>query len=130
MATSHLSATFRSSLDQTRRGIGSSRPSSVGLVHLGVMDTSTHDTIEPVLSLTELAAHLSVSAQTLYDLRSRGAAPAASGSAGSCGSGTPRCTPGLRGWKRPTPSDMTPGEPDDPRSAENGHRNVRADPRR
>ena len=77
MAIGHLSATFRSSLDQTRRGIGSSRPGSVGLAHLAVMDThiSTHDAIEPVLSLTELAAHLTVSAQTLYDLRSKGRGP-------------------------------------------------------
>jgi excisionase family DNA binding protein len=77
MAIGHLSATFGSSLDQTRRGIGSSRPSPDGLVHLGVMDThiSTHAAIEPVLSLTELAAHLSVSAQTLYDLRSKGRGP-------------------------------------------------------
>ena len=36
---------------------------------------STHDVIEPVLSLAELAAHLSVSAQTLYDLRSKGRGP-------------------------------------------------------
>ena len=38
------------------------------------MDThiGTHDAIEPVLSLTELAAHLPVIAQTQYDLLSKG----------------------------------------------------------
>ena len=41
------------------------------------MDTAitAHDTIEPVLTLSELAAHLSVSVQTLYDLRSKGRGP-------------------------------------------------------
>jgi len=37
--------------------------------------TTTHDTIEPVLTLSELAAHLSVTVQTLYDLRSKGRGP-------------------------------------------------------
>lgn len=41
------------------------------------MDTEStpHRVIEPVLTLSELAAHLAVSTQTLYDLRSRGRGP-------------------------------------------------------
>jgi excisionase family DNA binding protein len=37
--------------------------------------TTTHDAIEPVLTLSELAAHLSVTVQTRYDLRSKGRGP-------------------------------------------------------
>lgn len=48
-------------------------------MHLGLMDTTTppltHDAIEAVLTLSELAAHLAVSVQTLYDLRSKGQGP-------------------------------------------------------
>lgn len=52
-------------------------PPSDGLAHLAGMDTinTTPDVIEPVLTLSELAASLSVSAQTLYDLRSKGRGP-------------------------------------------------------
>lgn len=41
------------------------------------MDTTitAHGTIEPVLTLSQLAAHLSVNVQTLYDLRSKGRGP-------------------------------------------------------
>jgi predicted DNA-binding transcriptional regulator AlpA len=49
------------------------------------MDTNTHDEhsagppqltlIEQVLSLSELCAHLGVSVQTMYDLRSQGRGP-------------------------------------------------------
>lgn len=46
----------------------------------------THTTIEPVLSLTELAAHPSVPAQTIYRLRSKGCGRPASGSGASYGS--------------------------------------------
>lgn len=38
-------------------------------------ETHTPATIEPVLTLAELAAQLHVSAQTLYDLRSHGRGP-------------------------------------------------------
>lgn len=34
-----------------------------------------HDSLEPVLTLSELAARLCVSVQTLYDLRSQGRGP-------------------------------------------------------
>ena len=37
--------------------------------------STAHETIEPVLTLSELAAHLTVSVQTLYDLRSKGRGP-------------------------------------------------------
>ena len=37
--------------------------------------TPSHDPIEPVLTLSELAACLAVSVQTLYDLRSKGQGP-------------------------------------------------------
>jgi excisionase family DNA binding protein len=56
-----------------------------GLAHLLVMDAKTRDDntvgrpqlqlIEQVLSLSELCAHLHVSAQTIYDLRSQGRGP-------------------------------------------------------
>ncbi|MGB7450071.1 MAG: hypothetical protein WA892_13220, partial [Ornithinimicrobium sp.] len=65
--------------------IGDSRALAVGLAHLVVMDTkelahkvtdrSPGALIEQVLSLSELCAHLHVSAQTIYDLRSQGRGP-------------------------------------------------------
>lgn len=58
------------------------RGPSAGLVHLPVMNTqdgvSTHesgDRTAPVLTLSELAVHLRVNVQTLYDLRSQGRGP-------------------------------------------------------
>src|SRR5680860_276542 len=77
MAFGHLLDTYSFSSVETWPVIGPSRCASVGLVHLGCMDTAitTHDTIEPVLTLSELAAHLSVNVQTLYDLRSKGRGP-------------------------------------------------------
>lgn len=98
MASGHLSATFRFTLDPPRRGLGAPRRAAGRLAHLGGMDTreqtqhpsqpperptgrdTGRDTrrntghpirpgmgqraIEPVLSLTELAAHLFVPPQT------------------------------------------------------------------
>ncbi len=65
--------------------LGVSRPCVVGLAHLLSMDATTTPSIDPgrsqlhlieqVLSLTELCAHLQVSAQTIYDLRSQGRGP-------------------------------------------------------
>ncbi|MGZ6795110.1 MAG: helix-turn-helix transcriptional regulator [Nocardioidaceae bacterium] len=78
---------MRRSLVPDRAGIGPARPASVGLAHLVGMDTDTdtdteidpgpvsRDGLEPVLTLSELAAHLAVSVQTLYDLRSQGRGP-------------------------------------------------------
>ena len=59
------------------------RPPSGRLVHLSGMETmhTTHtahtapEALENVLSTSELAAHLRVSVQTLYDLRSQGRGP-------------------------------------------------------
>lgn len=77
MACGHLLDTYCSSRVESGATMGLSRCSSVGLVHLDGMDTTitAHDTIEPVLTLSQLAAHLSVNVQTLYDLRSKGRGP-------------------------------------------------------
>ena len=80
MAFGHLMDTCSSALGPTGVDPRPTRSTSVGLVHLGGMDTTTtthdaaHDTIEiePVLTLSALAAHLSVSVQTLYDQRPAG----------------------------------------------------------
>ncbi|MET8522723.1 helix-turn-helix domain-containing protein [Nocardioides sp. NPDC004968] len=69
-----------------RGSLGPSGPRSVALVHLECMDTSsTHlslihnddeqAVLSAVLSLSELAAHLHVPVQTMYDLRSQGRGP-------------------------------------------------------
>lgn len=77
MAFGHLMDTYRRAGVETRGAIGPSRRASIGLVHLSGMDTriTAHDAIEPVLTLSQLAAHLSVGVQTLYDLRSKGRGP-------------------------------------------------------
>ena len=77
MAFGHLLDTYPRSLAVTRRPLGRSRPASAGLAHLVGMDTdaTTPRVLEPALTLSELAARLSVSAQTLYDLRSKGRGP-------------------------------------------------------
>ena len=54
--------------------LGRSRPRSGVLAHLIGMETNT-DTLDSVLSLSELAARLGVSVQTIYDLRSQGRGP-------------------------------------------------------
>jgi len=77
MAFGHLLDTYWWSSVETRAVIGRSRCASGGLAHLGGMDTTitAHETIEPVFTLSQLAAHLSVNVQTLYDLRSKGRGP-------------------------------------------------------
>ena len=58
--------------------LGRSRPAAAGLAHLVCMKTTTHPEITalgPVLTLSQLAAQLGVSVQTLYDLRSQGRGP-------------------------------------------------------
>jgi excisionase family DNA binding protein len=96
------------------------------------MDThiSTHDAIEPVLSLTELAAHLSVSAQTLYDLRSKGRGPRGFGVGRELRFRRSAVDAWLARMEASDAQRHDPGEHDDPRPAENRHRDVRADPRR
>ena len=54
--------------------LGRSRLCSSRLAHLSGMDTNT-ETLDTVLSLSELAARLRVSVQTIYDLRSQGRGP-------------------------------------------------------
>jgi excisionase family DNA binding protein len=57
--------------------LGRSRPGAAGLAHLVCMKTTTHPEtgLGPVLTLSQLAAQLGVSVQTLYDLRSQGRGP-------------------------------------------------------
>ena len=76
MACGHLRGTSSSSLDLARPALDADRPVVAGAAHLGVMDTqdSFERTLE-VLSLPELAERLHVTAQTLYDLRTRGRGP-------------------------------------------------------
>ena len=57
--------------------LGRSRPSAARLAHLDCMKTTTHPemALGPVLSLSQLAAQLGVSVQTLYDMRCQGRGP-------------------------------------------------------
>ena len=66
-------------------GLGASWPPSAARAHLCVMDTATsrqldtegsaEDGLGPVFTTSQLAAHLGVSVQTLYDLRNQGRGP-------------------------------------------------------
>lgn len=58
-------------------GLGGSRPTTARLAHLVCMTTTTHSEtgLGPVLTLSQLAAQLGVTVQTLYDLRSQGRGP-------------------------------------------------------
>jgi excisionase family DNA binding protein len=80
----HLFATMASIPAHPSGLFGGPRAPSAGLAHLLVMEADTRDDIadrpqlsliEQVLSLSELCAHLHVSAQTIYDLRSQGRGP-------------------------------------------------------
>lgn len=62
-------------LGAVRRRLGVSRRFRCGLAHLTVMADIDASGIEPVVSLSELAARLGVSPQTIYDLRSQGRGP-------------------------------------------------------
>ena len=57
--------------------LGQSRPATARLEHLVCMTTTTHSemALGPVLTLSQLAAQLGVTVQTLYDLRSQGRGP-------------------------------------------------------
>ena len=74
MAFGHLSDTLPLSHGVPAGPLDRSGPASVGLAHLVGVDTDamTPRVLEPVLTLSELAARFSVSVQTLYGLRSRG----------------------------------------------------------
>lgn len=97
MATRHLFDTLPAYPACWSRSLGSSRRPAAGLAHLPVMDIRTssdrppdrpsdphsgaaeggrdRDPIDRALTLSELAARLGVSAQTIYDLRSQGRGP-------------------------------------------------------
>lgn len=84
MHTPHLLRTFDVSLAASAPLLGRSRRPAECLGHLLGMDTKitrlarvaeNHDPLEPALTLSELAARLCVSAQTIYDLRSQGRGP-------------------------------------------------------
>ena len=85
MHCQHLVSTFAAGFDPSAASLVSSRRCAPWLAHLKGMDTNlaagTTDTdphqasLEAVLTLSELAALLCVSAQTLYDLRSQGRGP-------------------------------------------------------
>lgn len=84
MASQHLVSTFEARLDSTAAALGRSLRPSARLVHLCVMEAELtprttagrrHDSPEPVVTLSELAASLCVSVQTIYDLRSQGRGP-------------------------------------------------------
>lgn len=57
--------------------LGRSRLRAAGLAHLVCMETTAHPEpgLGPVLTLSQLAAQLGVSVQTLYDLRCQGRGP-------------------------------------------------------
>ncbi len=85
MLIPHLFRAYGSNVVYSSGFFGVSRPGAVGLAHLLFMDTTTTPStdsgrtqlqlIEQCLSLTELCAHLQVSVQTIYDLRSQGRGP-------------------------------------------------------
>lgn len=74
MATRHKLGSSLPLLAPRRPILGRSRPRSGALAHLLGMETN-NDTLDSVLSLSELAASLGVSVQTIYDLRSQGRGP-------------------------------------------------------
>src|SRR5659263_51329 len=77
MASRHLLGTSTLVSAISRPILGRARGVSGRLTHLSGMETTNAqlEAIEPVLSMSELAARLRVSVQTLYDLRSQGRGP-------------------------------------------------------
>lgn len=77
MASRHLLGTSALVSAISRPILGRARGVSGRLAHLPGMETTNAqlEAIEPVLSMSELAARLRVSVQTLYDLRSQGRGP-------------------------------------------------------
>jgi len=85
VATLHLLDTYAFGTGYASGALGAPWALTAGLAHLPVMDTKAGlenpadppqlTLIEQVLSLSELCAHLQVSAQTIYDLRSQGRGP-------------------------------------------------------
>lgn len=78
MLSGHKLGTSPSCLDLSGTRRGASRSSVGTRAHLpGMREHISHDDgLETVLPLSELAARLGVSAQTIYDLRSQGRGPA------------------------------------------------------
>jgi excisionase family DNA binding protein len=74
MPTRHKLGSSSAIFASQRPALGRSWPGSVALAHLPGMETNT-DTLDTVLTLSELAARLRVSVQTIYDLRSQGRGP-------------------------------------------------------
>jgi excisionase family DNA binding protein len=77
MAVRHLFDTSPHSIARSRGILGASRSLVVSPAHLvGMTNTTSHPTeFESILTLSELAARLGVTAQTIYDLRSQGRGP-------------------------------------------------------
>ena len=75
MATGHLVDTYRSGLGPWRVALGPPVACWSGLRAPGRMETTVTPATEPAMTLSELAAYLSVSTQALYDLRSQGRGP-------------------------------------------------------
>lgn len=74
MPTRHNLGTSSPFLAPRGSVLGHARPGSAGLAHLPGMETTTEG-LDTVLSLSELAARLGVTVQTIYDLRSQGRGP-------------------------------------------------------
>ena len=81
MASQHLLTTSPIFTAIPYPSFGGTWVSAEALVHLSGMDTIDrtnpvdHDSLDRVLSLSELAVTLRVSVQTIYDLRSQGRGP-------------------------------------------------------
>jgi excisionase family DNA binding protein len=77
MAVRHLFDTSPHSISASRGILGASRRRVVSPAHLSGMDNTTSypTEFESILTLSELAARLGVTAQTIYDLRSQGRGP-------------------------------------------------------
>ena len=129
MASQHLVSTKSIDWLSSSVRLGRSRPGAAGLAHLVCMKTTAHSEtrLSPFVTLSQLAAQLGVSVQTLYDLRSQGRGPRGSASAVSSGSGLARSMPGSRRWRPTTPSGTHARPADAHRKASHPDRYVRRD---
>ena len=77
MASQHLISTKSIDWPSSSVRLGRARPGTAGLAHLVCMQTTAHSETGPstFVTLSQLAAQLGVSVQTLYDLRSQGRGP-------------------------------------------------------
>jgi hypothetical protein len=112
VATQHKLSTSASLFVLSRSHRGVSRLGKDHLAHLRCMDTprertgeSRHeDSLDPILTMSQLAARLHVNVQALYDLRSQGRVHAVSGLDARSGSASARLRRGSRAWKAPMAS--------------------------